>query len=142
MKRIWYLVAACAAALGLLLGVAAIFSGNFSARGYVEDRYTRAPERDIDDGARAYTSPRAPSQVAADLTGEWEPAAQHVDGSGIYLRYADDAIVLLPIAVTGGTLILVERLSTAYPRYVGIVGGGWIGQRGNPGRGGGPGTGK
>jgi hypothetical protein len=64
-----------------------------------------------------------------------------VDGSGVYLQYADDAIVILPLAA--GSLILVEKLATAYPRYHSVVGGYWGWRGGGAGvRGGGPGSGK
>ena len=88
--------------------------GNFSPRGYVADHYTPVGGRRTSTTTRAaYTSTKAPSEVADELTGAWEPADQYVDGSGVYLRYADDAVVILPPAV--GSLILVERLAHRVP---------------------------
>ncbi|SDY22581.1 protein of unknown function [Micromonospora pattaloongensis] len=138
--RRWFVVGAAFALAGVLIAAFGIFYGNFSPRGYVEDRYSRAVAHDIGDDAEAYTSAKSPSEVAADITGAWEPADQYVDGSGIYLRYDDDSVVILPLAA--GSVILLERMSTAYPRYHGIVGGGWGWGRGTTIRGGGPGAGK
>ena len=126
--------------VGALVAAFAIFYGNFSPRGYVEDRYTRASSRDIGRDAVAYTSPKSPSQVSKDITDAWQPADQYVDGSGVYLRYDDDSVVILPIAA--GSVILLERMATAYPRYHNVVGSGWGWGRGSTVRGGGPGAGK
>jgi hypothetical protein len=133
-------VGAAFAVIGALVAVFAIFYGNFSPRGYVEDRYTRASGQDIGRDAIAYTSYKSPSQVADEVTGAWQPASHFVDGSGVYLRYDDDSVVILPVAA--GSLILLEKLSTAYPRYHSTVGNSWGSGRGNTVRGGGPGSGK
>jgi hypothetical protein len=138
--RRWFVVAGVLALVGVLIAGFAFAYGNFSPRGFVEDRYTRSTAEDIGDDARAYTSRKMPSEVADELTNAWEPADEYVDGSGVYLRYADDAVVILPLAV--GSLILIERLSTAYPRYYSVVGGFWGWGRGASLRGGGPGAGK
>ncbi|MEO3775721.1 DUF4247 domain-containing protein [Micromonospora sp. B11E3] len=138
--RRWFVVGAAFAVIGALVAAFAIFYGNFSPRGYVEDRYSRAVSRDIDDDAVAYTSAKSPSQVAKEVTDAWQPADQYVDGSGVYLRYDDDSVVILPIAA--GSLILLERMSTAYPRYHSTVGSHWGWGRGSTVRGGGPGSGK
>lgn len=138
--RRWLVIGVAIALVGALIAALAVFTGNFSPRGYVEDRYTRAASHDIGDDALAYTSRKSPSAVAGEVTGAWQPADQYVDGSGIYLRYDEDSVVILPLAT--GSLILLERLSTAYPRYHGIVGGGWGWGRGTTIRGGGPGVGK
>jgi hypothetical protein len=137
----WYILAALVAAAGLLLASVAFFSGSFSPRGYVEASYDRAAERDIGDEAEAHVSAHSPDVVAAEITEEWEPAARHADASGVYLRYADDAIVIVPLAT--GSLILVEKVSSAYRRYHSHVAGlwGWTG-RAPDHRGGGPGSGK
>lgn len=74
------------------------------------------------------------------MTDAWKPADQYVDGSGVYLRYDDDSVVILPVAA--GSVILLERLSTAYPRYHSTVGNSWGWGRGSTVRGGGPGSGK
>jgi hypothetical protein len=135
----WFIVAAALGLLGLFCGVA-IFSGTFSPRQYVDATYTREPARDIGTDAVAYTSQRVPSQVVGEITAAWEPADRYVDGSGVYLRYSDDAVVVLPLAA--GSLILVEAVRTAYPRYYGILGSHWHTRDGSGFRGGGPGAGK
>ena len=86
--------------------------------------------------------PRRARLHADDISRAWSPAGRYADGSGVYLRYSNDSVVLRPNGA--GTLILVEGLRTAYNRYAGTVGGsGWVGRGdGNSGRGGGPGTGK
>jgi len=142
MRRIWYLVAGCLATVGLLIGGISACSGSFSPRSYVAKHYQRAAARDIGADARAYTSTKSPTRVADEISRAWSPAGRYADGSGIYLRYSDDSVVLKPNG--GGTLILVERLRTAYNRYSGTVGGnGWVGRGdGNSVRGGGPGSGK
>ncbi|MEH1098643.1 DUF4247 domain-containing protein [Micromonospora sp. CPCC 205561] len=138
--RRWFVVGVAFAVIGALVAAFAIFYGNFSPRGYVEDKYTRAASRDIAGNAVAYTSTRSPSQVAKEVTEAWQPADQYVDGSGVYLRYDDDSVVILPIAA--GSVILLERMRTAYPRYHSTVGSHWGWGRGSTVRGGGPGSGK
>lgn len=138
--RRWFVVGVVFAVIGALVAAFAIVYGNFSPRGYVEDRYDRATARDIGRDAVAYTSSASPSEVAKEVTDAWKPADQYVDGSGVYLRYDDDSVVILPAAA--GSLILLERLDTAYPRYHSRVGGHWGWGRGNTVRGGGPGSGK
>ncbi|HEX5598260.1 MAG TPA: DUF4247 domain-containing protein [Micromonosporaceae bacterium] len=138
--RRWFLIGGVFALIGALLLAFGLAYGNFSPRGYVESTFTRAPAHDIGHDAIAYTSGQAPSEVAAEITGAWRPADQYVDASGVYLRYNDDSVVILPAAA--GSLILLERLTTAYPRYYSTVGNAWGWGRGNTVRGGGPGAGK
>jgi len=136
----WFLAAGALALVAVLVAVFSVGYGNFSPRGYVEDHYNRSVADDIGDDAKAYTSKKVPSEVARELTDAWEPADEYVDASGVYLRYADDAVVILPLAV--GSLILVEQVRTAFPRYYSVVGGFWGWGRGTSLRGGGPGEGK
>ena len=138
--RGWLAVGAVVAVIGLLVGAFGVAYGNFSVRGYIEDTYKRSPSDDIGDDAKAYSSTKSASQVADEISSAWRPADRYVDGSGVYLRYDDDAVVIRPAAI--GSLILVERLATAYPRYAGVVGGYWGWNRGATVRGGGPGAGK
>ncbi|MFF5176907.1 DUF4247 domain-containing protein [Micromonospora sp. NPDC000316] len=138
--RRWIVVGVATAVIGAIVAAFAIFSGNFSPRGYVKDNYQRAASRDIGRNAVAYTSRQPPSQVAKDITKAWKPADQYVDGSGVYLRYDDDSVVILPIAT--GSVILLEDMDTAHPRYHSTVGNHWGWGRGSTVRGGGPGSGK
>ncbi|HEX6967575.1 MAG TPA: DUF4247 domain-containing protein [Micromonosporaceae bacterium] len=138
--RRWFTLGAVIAVVGGLVLAFGLLYGSFSPRGYVADRFTRAAEYDIGDKALAYTSTLPPSEVAEQVTRAWQPADQYVDASGIYLRYDDDSVVIRPIAA--GSLILVERVVTAYPRYYHTVGNAWGWGRGTTVRGGGPGSGK
>ncbi len=138
--RRWIGLGAALALVGVLVAGTGLFFGTFSPRGYVKDRYARSASHDIGRDAIAYTSSRPPSQVAKELTGAWRPADRYVDPSGYYLRYGDDSVVIRPLAA--GSLILLERMTTAYPRYHGTVGSGWGWSRGSTVRGGGPGAGK
>lgn len=138
--RRWFIVGGALASIGALIAAFGLFYGGFSPRGYVENRYVRAASHDIGTDAIAYTSKDRPSEVADDLTDAWQPADEYVDASGIYLRYDDDSVVILPLAA--GSLILLEKLRTAYPRYHGIVGNAWGWGRSITVRGGGPGSGK
>lgn len=138
-RRLFVLGVMFALVGGLFAGFGLLY-GNFSPRGYVADKFTRAPQYDIGDDAIAYTSSQAPSQVADQITSAWRPADQYVDASGIYLRYEDDSVVILPLAK--GSVILLEPVATAYPRYYNTVGNAWGWGRGTTVRGGGPGFGK
>ncbi|MGW0435189.1 DUF4247 domain-containing protein [Micromonospora sp. NPDC003197] len=138
--RRWIIVGTAFALIGVLVAGFAVFYGNFSPRGYVKDKYTRAASHDIGRQATAYTSRKSPSAVSDEITKAWKPADQYVDGSGVYLRYDDDSVVIKPIA--GGSVILLEKMSSAYPRYHSTVGHSWAWGRGNTVRGGGPGAGK
>lgn len=138
--RRWFVFGGALALAGVLMAVLGIAYGNFSPREYIQDRYPRAAAHDIGKDAKAYSSPKPPSAVAADITRVWTPADKYVDGSGVYLRYADDSVVIRPLAT--GSLILVERTATAYPRYHSVVGNAWGWGRGTSVRGGGPGIGK
>ena len=140
-KRL-FIIAGVLGAVGLLVGSIALFSSASSPRRYVASHFTRDASHDIGREAVAYTANQSPSVVADRIAGEWKPADRVVDGSGVYLRYAEDSVVILPLLA--GSLILVEALRTAYPRYHTIVGGywGWNTRDGGDFRGGGPGAGK
>lgn len=138
--RGWLIIGIAFGLIGAMIAGFGIFYGDFSARGYVESHYTRSRSNDIGRDAIAYTSRKQPSEVAADITKAWRPANNFVDGSGVYLRYDDDSVVIRPLAT--GSLILLERLATAYPRYHSTVGNAWGAGRGGSVRGGGPGSGK
>ncbi|GAB7049430.1 DUF4247 domain-containing protein [Catenuloplanes indicus] len=138
--RRWFTVGIVLAVVGALVAGWAILYGNFSVRGYVDDKFQRSASNDIGDDAVAYASNNAPTAVAAQITKAWEPADEVVDASGVYLRYADDAVVILPAAV--GSLILIEDIDSARRRYSGHTGGYWGWGSGNTIRGGGPGSGK
>jgi hypothetical protein len=135
-----FLLGGVVALLGILLAGIGIFSGSFSPRGYVAKQFTRAAAHDIGRDAKAYTSGKAPSVVSKQITSAWKPADQYVDASGVYLRYKEDAVVILPRG--SGSLILVEPVRTAARRYYGTVNNHWGWGRDTTVRGGGPGSGK
>ncbi|WP_433128105.1 DUF4247 domain-containing protein [Micromonospora sp. CA-240977] len=138
--RRWVVAGVAVAVIGALVASFAIVNGTFSPRGYVQDRYNRTASRDIGRDAIAYTSSKSPTRVAKELTDAWKPDDRYVDGSGVYLRYDDDSVVILPIAT--GSVVLLESMNTAYPRYHSTVGSYWGWGRGSTVRGGGPGAGK
>jgi hypothetical protein len=139
IRSTWF-VAGVAAFIGVVIALFGAFSGDYSPRQYVAANFTRYPAGDLGPDARAYTSPLPPSLVAQRIAEAWAPADEYADGSGVYLRYSKDTVVIKPRA--GGSLILVEGLRTAYPRYHGAVGNYWGWGRENSLRGGGPGAGK
>ncbi|MBM0205492.1 DUF4247 domain-containing protein [Micromonospora sp. STR1s_5] len=138
--RRWFVVGAAAAVVGVLVATFALVNGTFSPRAYVQDKYSRAASRDIGREATAYSSSKSPATVAKELTDAWKPSDRYADGSGVYLRYDDDSVVILPIAA--GSVILLEDMDTAHPRYHSTVGSYWGWGRGSSVRGGGPGAGK
>ncbi|MFB6391673.1 DUF4247 domain-containing protein [Polymorphospora lycopeni] len=139
-RRGWLVVGVSMALVGALVAGAAIVFGTFSARAWVEDRYSRSVADDIGRDATAYRSDQTPARVADEITDSWNPDDRYVDDSGVYLRYDDDSVVILPLAA--GSLILLERMSTAHPRYHSTVGTAWVWGRDTNVRGGGPGAGK
>ncbi|MGW1677559.1 DUF4247 domain-containing protein [Saccharopolyspora sp. NPDC002376] len=142
--KFWFALAGVAAVLALIIGLVAVFSTGTSPRGYIANNYTRAANLDLSGDAdnRAYTSPKAPSAVAFEISKKWRPQSQYTDSSGIYLRYSDDAVVIKPHQ--RGSVIHVMDARHAYHRYHSHVGGvwGWSSPRGESFRGRGPGAGK
>lgn len=115
-----------AAGATLLAGVMILAEGvpgQLSVRRHVASAYSRSPADDIGGDAVAYTSPSTPTRVARAITERWHPGRGVADADGVYLRYADDSIVILRRQT--GSLILVEKNTTAYPRYLDHVAGHW-----------------
>lgn len=144
MKKFWFLFAGIAVFLTLIIALVTVFAGGSGPRGYVADNYERASHLDLsgDDDNRAYTSPKPPTTVAREITAKFRPLSQHADGSGVYLRYSEDAVVIQPRG--SGSVIHVLDVDDAYRRYHTFIGGSWgyTGAAGESFRGGGPGTGK
>lgn len=146
--KFWFVIAAMTAALALIIALVTIFSSGTGPRGYVANHYDRAPSLDIrgDDDNKAYTSRRRPTVVANDIAEAWDPITQLVRGSGIYLRYNEDAVIVQPRGRTdtNGSVIHVMDVDEAYRHYHHVVAGfwGWTGPHGQSFRGGGPGSGK
>ncbi|MEU7908549.1 DUF4247 domain-containing protein [Actinoplanes sp. NPDC049118] len=97
--------------------------GQLSVRGHVDAAYSRSHADDIGRDAVAYTSPLTPTRVAGAITDRWQPGRGAADADGVYLRYADDSVVIL--RRQHGSIILVEKTTTAYPRYLDHVAGHW-----------------
>lgn len=142
--KFWFVLAGIGAVLALIIGLLVVFSHGSGPRGYVADKYQRAAHLDLsgDSHNRAYTSTQAPAAVVAAITAKFRPAARHADGSGSYLRYSDDAVVVQPN--DRGAVIHVLDVEDAYRRYHSHIGGFWgyTGTHGETFRGRGPGTGK
>lgn len=141
--RRWFVVSALLGVLGLVLAGTAVAGGNFSPRGYISRHYSRASANDLTGGARAYTSSKSVTRVAAEITKAWRPADRYADGSGVYLRYSDDMVTVQPRS-GGGSVIRVEGVRSGYNRYRSTVGShwGWSTSSSEGNRGGGPGAGK
>ncbi|GAA2790899.1 DUF4247 domain-containing protein [Saccharopolyspora taberi] len=142
--RLWFVLAGACALLALIIGLVVVLSSGTGPRGYVGNHYQRAAQLDLrgDDDNRAYTSPLPPSTVSRDITAKWKPVSQFADGSGIYLRYSDDAVVIQPRDL--GSVIHVMDVDHAHRRYYSRVGSswGWGSAHGEDFRGRGPGAGK
>jgi len=145
MKPKWWFVIA-----GLLLVIVLIVSLNLfvfsgtSAASYVAKNFERVQTQQEHYGkrTRTYQSDKQPTDVAAQIVDEWQPQSQHADGSGIYLRYPGDAIVIQP--KQSGSRILVMEPRRAYGFFFVHIGGawGWTSPHGDSFRGRGPGAGK
>jgi len=121
--------------LGALVVVGALAGGNTSPRGWIGAHYAK-----IADGA--YRAPEPPTKVAAALSGKFRPTDRVYDPSGVFLRYPDMIVAVLPDGK--GSRVLVDDVETGYRRHHSSVGGRWGGPGGRASmfRGGGPGGGK
>lgn len=130
------------AAIGLIvlgvLGLAFTLTGSGSARSYVRENYTRAGS---DRGADIYTSPKAPTRVAAEISDAHKPADRRTTPEGVFLRYRSDYVGVMPQGT--GSRIAVADERRGYGLFFPFVGGYWgrASGRGEGFRGGGPGGG-
>lgn len=140
--KLWFLVGGVLVVIGVIVAANLFFFSGTSAASYVDNKFDRDTSREYDGDVRAYRSDKPPTKVSAIIVDEWDPLSQYADGSGIYLRYPDDAIVIQPDG--SGSLILVMDDERAYRTYFPIIGGvwGWTSTHGGSFRGGGPGAGK
>lgn len=130
--------AAIALILAGVLGIASVATGSGSARSFVKDTYTAAGS---EGGADVFTSPKAPTKVAAEIAGAHKPADRRVTPEGVFLRYRSDFV-----GVTGrgtGSRIAVADEKRGYGLFFPFIGGYWgrSSGRGEGFRGGGPGGG-
>ena len=108
--RKWFLVGAIFAVVGVLVAAFGIFYGNFSPRGYVQDRYSRAASHDIGRDAIAYTSNRPPSAVAKEVT-DFRDGELSVRFEGISGRIDQGAGVLFNLKPNGDYLTIRAGMS-------------------------------
>lgn len=139
----WFALAAVLTAIAVIVAVNLfVFSGT-SAASYVDNEFERVQTSQYDNkDVRTYRSDKKPTEVAALIVDKWQPQSQYADGSGIYLRYPDDAIVIKP--KQSGSQILVMDDERAYGLFYAHIGGiwGWTSTHGGSFRGRGPGAGK
>ncbi len=114
-------------------------------RQYVADTYQRVADERVpgdDDPTEVYASRASVSETADDIASAHKPADRRVTEAGVFLRYKDDIISVVPRPA--GTRILVDDEDTGYRRGF-VYLGGWWGTYSGPAesfRGGGPGGGK
>ena len=137
-----FIVAGLLGVLGAGMSIFGLAHTGAGPRTFVSSHYTRANRYDIGGDAVAYTSPLAPAAVSRAITGAWRPTDNYSNGGAYYLRYNDDSVVVKAAAGVG-SLILLEKMRTAYTRYSPYVGSNWhYTTRQSTSRGGGPGVGK
>lgn len=138
----WFIIAGVFVVIGAILVVNLFFFSGTSAASYVANTFDRDTSHSYGHDVRAYRSGKHPTQVADMIVDEWEPLSQYADGSGVYLRYPGDAIVIQPDGT--GSRILVMDDDRAYGLFFAHIGGvwGWTSTHGGSFRGRGPGAGK
>lgn len=139
----WFTLAGILVLVALVLAFNMFLFSGTSAASYVDNNYERVPTQHYNGReVKTYHSDKKPTLVSAEIAGEWQPQAQRADGSGIYLRYPGDAIVIQPR--DSGSRILVMDPDRAYGVFFAHIGGvwGWTSTHGGSFRGRGPGAGK
>ena len=114
-------------------------------REHIAETYTRLADERVpgdDDPTEVYASPASVTQTAADIAGAHKPADRRITEAGVFLRYSDDIVSVVPREA--GTRILVDDEDTGYRRGFVYLGGWWgtYSGRAETFRGGGPGGGK
>lgn len=138
----WFIVAGVLGVVALIATIT-IVTTDRGARSFVESTYTKASAEGDSPTVSAYRSDSPPSVVAKEIIADTTPVNQSADGSGVYLRYPEEVIAILPR--DGGSLIQVDTVERSYNQYHSHIGGffwGWTSPRGEDFRGGGPGSGK
>ncbi|MGP4023889.1 DUF4247 domain-containing protein [Actinomadura sp. 3N407] len=122
------------ASFGVMILLIAMFAGRTSPRGDIADDY-----RKVSDGT--YSSSKTPLAVAQEITEKHKTDERVYTPNGIYLRYHNAVVGILPAA--GGSRITLDTPARGYARYHSAVGGTWGGPGGKVSsfRGGGPGGG-
>jgi hypothetical protein len=131
----WYIAGGLVAGLGVIALVAALLTGGSSPRGWIAKKYTRT-------ATDTYRASGAPAKVASDITRKFRPSERADDSAGVFLRYSNAVVAVLPDGVQGSR-ITVDDADRGYRRYYSYVGHRWAApRRGSSFRGGGPGEGK
>jgi len=137
-----FIIASVLGVLGAGMSVVGLVGAGASPRSFVSSHYTRASRYDLGTDAVAYTSPLAPAAVSQSISRAWRPTYNYTSAGSYFMRYNDDSVVVKAAAGVG-SLILLEKMRTAYTRYSPIVGSNWhYTTRQSTDRGGGPGVGK
>ncbi len=117
------------------------------AKDYRKVGEEKPPGRDDPDRKPTliYASPKPVSRTASDIADKHKPADRRSAESGVFLRYEEDIVSVVPPAQgSTGSRILVDDEEGGYHRNFFFVGGFWGTYSGPAGsfRGGGPGAGK
>lgn len=133
--------AALVAALALALGLGGCLGS--SVRDYVRDNYRVQDDEGGDRGSFVAISTKPPTETAKDIADARKPGDRRLTESGVFLRYADDYVGVVPDG-KGGSRILVDDERRGYSHFYPFIGGYWgsYSRRGESFRGGGPGGGK
>jgi len=100
-------------------------------------------DRSREGVSRIYRSDLPPSRTAADIAARLEPGDRRLTESGVFLRYANDFVGVVPDG-RGGSRVLLDDERRGYAHFYPFVGGWWGSYSGRAEgfRGGGPGVGK
>ena len=115
-----------------------------SVRDVVADDYEFVErERGRDGSSLVYRSDTPPTRTAAEISDRLSPGEQRVTESGVFLRYSDDYVGIVPDQ-RGGSRIYVDDERRGYAHFYPFIGGYWgsYSGRAESFRGGGPGAGK
>ncbi|WP_067491112.1 DUF4247 domain-containing protein [Actinomadura hibisca] len=124
------------AAIGVFILVMALVSGGSSPKGWIARTYART-------APGTYLSTDSALRTAQRISAKYKPSDRAADPTGVYLRYPDLVVAVLPQGGKGSR-ITVDTAARGYARYHSSVGGRWGGPGGHAStfRGGGPGEGK
>ena len=152
MKR-HAIIAIALASVGVL-GLVFTLATHGSVREHIDKTYrkvgTEAPPGKQGEGRKRtqiYASTKSVSRTAREIGDEHKPADRRTAESGVFLRYSDDVVAVVPPPAGSkgqGSRILVDDEEGGYHRNFFFVGGFWGTFSGPAGsfRGGGPGAGK
>ncbi len=128
-----------------VLGLIFAFTTFGGVREHIRETYQRTGTEPVpgdEDRTEVFASEQSVTETAEDISGQYEPADRRITSAGVFLRYEDDIVSIVPRAA--GTRILLDDEDTGYRRGFVYLGGWWgtYSGRGEGFRGGGPGGGK